>query len=79
MPLDNDSLLGTEKDGSLSRQYCKYCYQGGAFINPDMTLEEMAALIKEKMQEMNLRQDIIANTIRGLPYLNRWIRTKSNA
>lgn len=40
MPLTDDLVKGTEKDGSLSPHYCKYCYQDGAFTG-EMTMEEM--------------------------------------
>jgi hypothetical protein len=78
MPLDNDTMLGTEKDGSKSQQYCKYCYQDGSFVNPSMTLEGMTKLVRTKMQEMNLDQGIIATTVKNLPYLNRWTGVKSS-
>jgi len=73
MPLENDLMLGTEKDGSKSRQYCKYCYQDGHFVNPQMTLREMTELVKGKMREMHLDQEIIDQTVYSLPNLNRWI------
>jgi hypothetical protein len=73
MPLDNDQLLGTEKDGSKSHQYCKYCYQDGTFINPAMTLEGMISFVKVKMREMNLGQNIINYTVQSLPHLKRWM------
>jgi hypothetical protein len=40
MPL-MDGGYGTEADGSPSSMYCKFCYQSGAFTQPDMTLEKM--------------------------------------
>ena len=73
MPLENDLMLGTEKDGSRSRQYCKYCYQDGNFIHPEMTLGEMISLVKDKMKAMNLDQGLIDKTVESLPYLNRWM------
>jgi radical SAM superfamily enzyme len=72
MPLDNPALRGTEKDGTASHEYCTYCYQHGAFINPNMNLEEMKALVKEKMEEMKMDNNIINMTLRSLPYLKRW-------
>ena len=39
MPLDQDELRGTEADGSLSPDYCKYCYQNGAFTR-EQTIEQ---------------------------------------
>ena len=32
---------GTNADGSRNEEYCAYCFQKGAFVNPDMTLDEM--------------------------------------
>lgn len=54
MPLDKPELLGTEKDGSKSQEYCKYCYQNGAFTNPDMTLKEMTSVVITQMEKMNI-------------------------
>ncbi len=43
MPLDRPGDRGTEADGSLSGEYCCYCYQGGAFTAPGATMEDMIA------------------------------------
>ena len=72
MPLDKPELLGTEKDGSKSHEYCLYCYQDGAFINPDMTLPEMKTLVKEQMEKMKIDTGIIDMAINSLPNLKRW-------
>lgn len=73
MPLDKPELLGTEKDGSKSHEYCTYCYQNGAFINPNMTLPEMKTLVKEQMK---IDTGIIDMSVNSLPNLKRW-RTAS--
>ena len=26
MPIDDDSILGRDKDGTLNEEYCKWCY-----------------------------------------------------
>jgi hypothetical protein len=36
-----DELYGTEADGSKNGDYCKYCYDSGAFTQPDCTMDEM--------------------------------------
>jgi len=72
MPIDNVADRGTEKDGSKSNEYCKYCYQDGALINPNMTFEEMKSLVITQMKNMNLPPDIIQNSVRSLPNLKRW-------
>ena len=43
MPLERPDDAGTEADGSLSDRYCTHCYRGGAFVEPDLTREEMIA------------------------------------
>ena len=55
MPLLSPSDRGTEKDNSPSNLYCQYCYQQGAFTEPDITLSQMAersASIISQMYEM---------------------------
>jgi hypothetical protein len=72
MPLDSNEILGTEKDGSRNQEYCKYCYQGGAFTTPNMSLREMETLVKNKMEEMNLPADVTTLAVNRLPGLKRW-------
>jgi len=51
MPLgETDELLGTEKDGSLNPEYCKYCYADGAFTF-NGTMEEMIGFCVKPMVE----------------------------
>jgi hypothetical protein len=75
MPIDDPALRGTEKDGSKSTEYCTYCYQNGAFVNPDMTLEQMQSLVVEKMDDNKLPEDILEAAVARLPHLKRWNRT----
>ena len=72
MPLDNPEMSGSEKDGSQNKEYCKYCYQNGEFVNPKMTLAEMKILVKEKMAEMKIDSGIINMAVSTLPNLKRW-------
>ncbi|MDD2379374.1 MULTISPECIES: zinc ribbon domain-containing protein [Aminobacterium] len=39
--LKTPSLLGSERNGSLSHNYCIYCYRNGAFEQPGITIDEM--------------------------------------
>lgn len=71
MPLDNQEMLGSEKDGSKNPEYCKYCYRDGAFINPNMSLKEMTSLVKKQMRNMNIAQDTIDLAVNSLPHLKR--------
>jgi len=72
MPLDNPELLGTEKDGSKSQEYCKFCYRNGAFINPEMTLKEMTSLVISQMEKLNIDSKEIDMAVSSLPNLKRW-------
>jgi hypothetical protein len=75
MPIDNIEDRGTEKDGSKNGLYCKYCYQNGSFINPDMTLDEMKNIVTTQMRKMKLSEDIIQQSLGMLPHLKRWRRS----
>ena len=40
-PLDRPSDHGTNGDGAPSAEYCSICYVKGAFIQPDIGIEQM--------------------------------------
>lgn len=33
MPITSEEQLGTNQDGSVNLDYCKYCYENGEFID----------------------------------------------
>jgi hypothetical protein len=72
MPLDNPDLYGTEKDGSPSPEYCKYCYQNGQFTHPGITLDEMKERMAKMLSKEKLPEDILEAAISRLPHLKRW-------
>jgi hypothetical protein len=72
MPLDRPELRGTEIDGSLSADYCKYCYTDGHFTIPAMTLESMQSHITGNMDADGLPADIVETAVARLPLLKRW-------
>ncbi len=72
LPLDSPELLGTEKDGSPSAAYCKYCYRKGEFTNPGITLDEMKERMSKMMDREKLPADIVEAAISRLPHLKRW-------
>lgn len=43
MPMNKASDFGTYDDGSLSTEYCHFCYKQGAFIDKGITMEEKIA------------------------------------
>jgi radical SAM superfamily enzyme len=72
MPLDKPELLGTEKDGSKSKEYCTYCYQNGTFTTPNTTLDEMKSMVKTQMGKMKMDSTVINMAVNSLPGLKRW-------
>ena len=72
MPLDSPKLLGTEKDGSLCSEYCKYCYQSGEFTHPGITLDEMKERMTKLLEKEKLPEDILEAATGRLPNLKRW-------
>ena len=72
MPLDTEELLGTEKDGSKNHEYCKYCYQDGAFTDPAMTLSRMQTTAVNEMKKQGIDAGIIDAAVQLLPTLKRW-------
>ena len=77
MPMgDTNALYGTEKDGSRSADYCKYCYENGAFTS-DCTMEEMIEFCVPVMAKEN--PDMTEETAREMmqqyfPTLKRWMK-----
>ena len=74
MPMENDELYGTEANGSKSVDYCKYCYESGAFTEPDCTLEEMIESVAAIMvTDFGFSaDDANAQCNEGIPTLKRW-------
>lgn len=63
---------GTNADGSLSKEYCSFCYESGRFVNPGMTIDEMRTLIIEKLVERGYPRPIAKLFTIGLDKLERW-------
>ena len=72
MPLKQDEGEATNEDGSISLKYCSYCYEKGKFLQPDMTVDEMKVLVKEKMKEMGFPKFLAWIVTFGVPKLERW-------
>ena len=73
MPLKKDEKGGgSNADGSLSKMYCSYCYENGSFINPDMTVNEMQELVKNKLKEIRFPGFLADIFTKGIPKLERW-------
>ena len=72
LPLNQIADRGTEKDGSPSNIYCKYCYKDGAFTDPDLTMDQMKVIVSTEMHKQKLSDALIRQSIEMLPHLQRW-------
>lgn len=73
MPMTAEDF-GTNKDGSLDEDYCRYCYVDGAFTT-DSTLEEMIDICVKYMVkpgEGMTEESARALLQEQLPKLKRW-------
>ncbi len=73
MPIRKDPKLGgTNADGTKSLLYCSYCYENGAFTQPDFTLEEMRAFCIKNLKEQGVPGFFARWMTSRLPKLERW-------
>lgn len=77
MPLTH-GLLGTEKDGSPSHDYCKFCYQHGQFTNPGISMDQMIEHMTGMMERKKIPEDILETAIARMPNLKRWKQQQKN-
>ena len=72
MPL-SDEVLGIEANGTLSNEYCKFCYQGGEFTEPDLTLEEQIVNAANFADQAGMTvEEVTAWAKATHPTLKRW-------
>ena len=75
MPMGNtDELYGTNADGSKNEDYCKYCFDKGAFTS-DITMEEMIEICVPHMAgaDSGITEEEARNRMEGFfPTLKRW-------
>ena len=56
MPIINREQLGTNKDGSINDDYCKYCYNKGEFIDK-VTLEEYIEMCSQYGEQAGMTNE----------------------
>ncbi|MFP4461417.1 MAG: zinc ribbon domain-containing protein [Thermotogota bacterium] len=71
MPLKED-VFGTEKNGSINKDYCVYCYKEGSFTS-EGTMEEMIDICIPFMEEQGMSKEEARGLLeKELPQLKRW-------
>ncbi|NKI20373.1 effector binding domain-containing protein [Paenibacillus dendritiformis] len=73
MPLHSEEQLGTDKGNGKVQDYCIYCYEDGAFKQPDMTMEEMIETCVPFVVENGMEEQAARAMLKNyLPTLKRW-------
>ena len=73
MPMSKDPKNGgTNSDATKNLMYCSYCYENGNFTQPDIMVDEMKALVKDKMKEMGFPGFLAGFFTKGIPKLECW-------
>jgi hypothetical protein len=74
MNMGEGEKYGTEKDGSMSADYCSYCYENGAFKKEE-TMEEMIEVCIPFTIEAGVfktAEEARADMLQSYPKLKRW-------
>lgn len=80
MPIMEPAVQGTEADGSPSADYCKWCYQDGAYTyktDLDSMIENCAPFMME--QTGVSRDEAVSIMGAMLPDLKRWAQRETGA
>lgn len=73
MPINEEKLFGTEKEGVRSNEYCMYCYEDGEFRQAGITLEDMINICVPHMKEDGMSEEEARTILKQfLPTLKRW-------
>ena len=74
MPIISGEQLGTNKDGSINNDYCKYCYENGEFID-NVSMEEYIDMCSQYGAQAGMTNDEMRRHCTELfPTLKRWKR-----
>ncbi|MBR9705354.1 transcriptional regulator [Candidatus Pacearchaeota archaeon] len=74
MPLKREEDFGTESDGSKVREYCKFCYIKGKFVDEGITLsEKIEKLVEIGVNTLGMTKEQAQTMAESqLPNLKRW-------
>ncbi len=72
MPITTDLDFGTNKDGSINNDYCKYCYKDGEFIDK-VSMEEYIDMCSQYWEQAWMtNEEMKAYCTKLFPTLKRW-------
>jgi hypothetical protein len=74
MPLQRPEDFGTAVDGARADEYCRFCYQNGAFLQPDATQQGMIDKCVRVMADQHIMPEAQARALMTtvIPTLKRW-------
>jgi hypothetical protein len=72
MPMQKPEDFGKNADGTQNVEYCCHCFQNGAFVNPEMTVEQMVEMCSKIMRDMHLPEELVGQAANAIPTLKRW-------
>lgn len=64
--------MGTNKDGTVSKEYCGLCYENGEFIDDFTTAKEMIDFIKQEFKKEGYNWFLRWFYTSHISQLNRW-------
>jgi general stress protein 26 len=78
MPMNEETIFGTNKDGSKNSDYCIYCYKNGNFLQ-NFTMDEMIEHCAQFINDVNqdlphpiTKEEYIGQMKMYFPNLKRW-------
>ena len=74
MPLEKPEDFGTGSHGFRINDYCHYCFQGGAFTDPQITMKEMIDKCVGIMARQGIMPEEQSRALMNevIPRLKRW-------
>jgi len=73
MPMTEIGLFGTNENGDMNHEYCKYCFTDGKFTQENITLVDMVAICVPHMKAQGFTEDKAQEMMNSfLPTLKRW-------
>ena len=73
MPMKIDSDFGTNSEGRKNEEFCTYCYKGGKYTNPDITMDQMITSCVGMMVKFGTLEAQAKEQMQQLiPTLKRW-------
>ena len=72
MPMEDESVFGTNKDGSKNSDYCIYCYKDGEFLQKATMQEYIEMMVPFAAQAGMTGEQMRAFCEKVYPTLKRW-------